>query len=193
VPPPAPAAGRRHQLHAGDTSAHRHHTASRDSLPGPLGAGGHDLGPWGVGHLAHVVDPRDGGTRDRARGSGGRQVEQREVGLGHLPALELPGELSGRPRRGREEEHARHRPVEPMRHPEEAARMPATGVRRRAEQPPPHERLRRVDAGRRLRRQPGGLGHREHAGRLVQHRQGRGHGRQSTGTAAPSSAISRAW
>ena len=105
--------------------------------------------PGLVGNLLHEIPPLGRGCRGESAAPC-RDRHHGEVGLRHLPPLELPGEFPCGPRRRGHEKHARHRPIQTVGHAEVARGI--AGV-----QPVSHPGFDRRDPGGRLRGEPGRL------------------------------------
>ena len=128
----------------------------RDRLSGGQRLRIDNLAPRFFRDLTKEVAPFDGvGTGQRFLRRRTR-LHDRDVRLGDLAPLELAGEFSRGTWRRRHEHHARHRPVEPVRHSQVAGSISA--------EPVPKPLLHRLNPRRRLRCQADRLEDRDHTG-----------------------------
>ncbi len=114
-----------------------------------------NFGPGLIRHLADRIPPHKHLAADKQIGC--RRFHHRQINFFDLPPLKLPGQLPSGPWSRGQQQHARDGPVQPVRHAEEATRMPTAAGRaflgnRRAEQLSPDKTFDRFNPRHRLGR-----------------------------------------
>jgi len=112
-----------------------------------------NLSPGLIRHLADRIPPHKYSATGNQLGC--CRFHHRQINLFDLPSLELPGQLPSGPWGRGQQQHARDGPVQPVRHAEEATRMPTAAGRsllndRRTEQLAPDKTFDRFNSRHRL-------------------------------------------